>query len=87
MKSDIFVFKEELHILKTEKQLFPGELKRPASSITSTPKKMRSETVTVPLQDTVSSEYTTFQLMYEQSPLQEDDFCMQAENNKTHKKE
>ncbi|KAM0726176.1 hypothetical protein ACS0PU_008257 [Formica fusca] len=40
LKSDIFVLKEELHTLKTKKQLFPEELKRPASSITSTPKKM-----------------------------------------------
>lgn len=64
------------------------EIKRPASpSITSTPKKMRSETVNVPLQDAVFSEPSTSQLRSEQSLLQ-DDFCIKvlAKNNKTTQK-
>ncbi|XP_067211687.1 uncharacterized protein [Linepithema humile] len=88
LKNDIFFLKEKLHSLKTKKQLFPEEIKRPASpSITSTPKKMRSETVNVPLQDAVFSEPSTSQLRSEQSLLQ-DDFCIKvlAKNNKTTQK-
>ncbi|XP_071650100.1 uncharacterized protein [Temnothorax longispinosus] len=88
LKTDIFLLKEELHTLKTKKQLFPKELKRAASpAITSTPKKMRSKTtVNAPLQDTICSEPGTSQLIHEQSSLQEDDLCMQIlTENKTHK--
>lgn len=49
------------------------ELKRPASPITSTPKKIRNET-NARLQDTVFNECSTYQPMYEQFSLQ-DDFC------------
>ncbi|XP_071577316.1 uncharacterized protein [Temnothorax nylanderi] len=88
LKTDIFLLKEELHTLKTKKQFFPKDLKRAASPpITSTPKKMRSKTtVNAPLQDTICSEPGTSQLIHEQSPLQEDDLCMQVSTeNKTHK--
>lgn len=63
------------------------ELKRPASPITSTPKKIRNET-NAPLQDTnFFNECSTSQPIYKQFLLQ-DDFCTQVfveNNDQTHK--
>ncbi|EZA55099.1 hypothetical protein X777_05354 [Ooceraea biroi] len=52
LRSDIFLLKEELHTLKTKKQLFPEEQKRSASPTTSTPKRMRGE-ITVNVENTL----------------------------------